>query len=486
MENLIMKRTIFLLTAVMIAAMLIVFTGCSAPAGGSGGSGGTADANPKAITAFGIVSPAATGVIDESAHTIAVTVPYGSTVTALVATFTTTGSSVKIGSTVQTSGTTANDFSSAKTYTVTATDGSSQNYTVTVAAVDTTAPANVTGLTAAAGIGQATLNWTPPSDSDFASVEITATPVITAITVAKGTNTAVITGLTNGTAYTFTVKSVDTTGNKSTGATASTTPAVSFSVTYIANGNTLGSVPTDSNSYASGSTVSVLSNTGGLIKAGHIFSGWNTNSSGTGTTYKDGSTFTITANKTLYAKWTSVSYSVGDTGPAGGIIFYVNSNYSSDGWEYLEAAPSNCTNSDGGKKLWWYNGTYTITGATATGIGTGKSNTAMIIANQGADVLAYNYAAEACTNLSITNNSIIYTDWFLPSLDEVISMYSNLYCSSLGNFNADYYWSSSEMPYAHGLSSYYHSVVTINFSVGTTQYLLTKGSSYYTRACREF
>ena len=50
----------------------------------------------------------------------------------LKATFTTTGESVKVGTTAQTSGTTANDFSSGLTYRVTAEDGSTQDYTVTV------------------------------------------------------------------------------------------------------------------------------------------------------------------------------------------------------------------------------------------------------------------------------------------------------------------------------------------------------------------
>jgi hypothetical protein len=90
-------------------------------------------ANPaKAITAFSFASPAATGTINESAHTIAVTVPYGTNVSALVASFTTTGASVKVGSTTQVSGTTANNFSSPVTYTVTAADTSTQNYVVTV------------------------------------------------------------------------------------------------------------------------------------------------------------------------------------------------------------------------------------------------------------------------------------------------------------------------------------------------------------------
>ena len=66
------------------------------------------------------------------AHTIAVSVPFGTNVTALVATFTTTGASVTIGGTSQTSGVTANNFSNPVTYTVTAADASTQAYVVTV------------------------------------------------------------------------------------------------------------------------------------------------------------------------------------------------------------------------------------------------------------------------------------------------------------------------------------------------------------------
>jgi hypothetical protein len=88
--------------------------------------------NAKAITAFSFASPAATGTIDESAHTIAVTVPYGTAVTALIASFTTTGASVTVGGMAQESGTTANNFTSPVTYKVTAADASTQDYLVTV------------------------------------------------------------------------------------------------------------------------------------------------------------------------------------------------------------------------------------------------------------------------------------------------------------------------------------------------------------------
>src|SRR4029077_7497390 len=67
-----------------------------------------ASSSDKALLAFALAGQA--GTIDEAHKTIGVTVPSGSDVTKLVATFLTTGASVKVGSTAQVSGTTANDF----------------------------------------------------------------------------------------------------------------------------------------------------------------------------------------------------------------------------------------------------------------------------------------------------------------------------------------------------------------------------------------
>jgi inhibitor of cysteine peptidase len=84
----------------------------------------------KYIYSFSLKSVA--GTINETKKTIAVTLPYGTDVTALVAKFSATGVSVKVGSTNQVSGTTANDFTNPVVYSVTATDASTQDYTVTV------------------------------------------------------------------------------------------------------------------------------------------------------------------------------------------------------------------------------------------------------------------------------------------------------------------------------------------------------------------
>lgn len=102
----------------------------------AGCGGGGSDPIPipassqKAITSFSLEG--VDGTINESAKTIAVSMPCGTDRTNLVATFTTTGAGVKVGSTLQISGTSANDFTNPVTYTVTAADGTTQNYTVTI------------------------------------------------------------------------------------------------------------------------------------------------------------------------------------------------------------------------------------------------------------------------------------------------------------------------------------------------------------------
>ena len=90
-------------------------------------------------------------------------------------------------------------------------------------------------------------------------------------------------------------------GTNSKGSSAS-----KYGVTYNGNGNTSGSVPSDATAYQKGETVTVLGNTGSLVKTGYSFNGWNTLTSGYGTTYTVGENFTMgTANVTLYAQWTA-------------------------------------------------------------------------------------------------------------------------------------------------------------------------------------
>lgn len=85
-----------------------------------------------------------------------------------------------------------------------------------------------------------------------------------------------------------------------------------FHVTYNANNATTGSVPVDGTGYDPAGTdqATVLGNTGSLAKTGYTFSGWNTNTGGTGTNYTAGDQFYVTEDITLYAKWVANPYTI--------------------------------------------------------------------------------------------------------------------------------------------------------------------------------
>ncbi len=106
-----------------------------------------------------------------------------------------------------------------------------------------------------------------------------------------------------GTTYLLNLVATDTSVSVQIGST--------YSVTYDGNGNTGGTVPTDSNNpYNPGASVTVLDNTGSLTKSGFTFDGWNTQADGLGTHRLVSSTFSIAANTTLYAQWANASSSI--------------------------------------------------------------------------------------------------------------------------------------------------------------------------------
>ena len=83
-----------------------------------------------------------------------------------------------------------------------------------------------------------------------------------------------------------------------------------YHVIYEDNGADEGEVPVDGTPHESGTSITVLDNTGNLAKTGYTFSCWNTQANGGGKDYAEGSSFNISQDMTLYAKWTVKSYNV--------------------------------------------------------------------------------------------------------------------------------------------------------------------------------
>jgi len=156
---------------------------------------------------------------------------------------------------------------------------------------------------------------------------------------------------------------------------------------------------------------------------------------------------------------------IGDT-YQGGIIFYIDGS----GAHGLIAAPK-----DQSAGIVWWNGFNIDMGAADTAVGTGQANTDKIIDYQGAG----DYAATRAANLVLNG----YSDWFLPSKDELNLMYTRIGpgapapLTNIGGFSSAGYWSSSE---------YFDYEARGQYFGGGSQYLDFKSHKHAVRAVRAF
>ncbi len=205
-------------------------------------------------------------------------------------------------------------------------------------------------------------------------------------------------------------------------------------------------------------------------------------------------------------------------GPAGGWVFYDagsdqtatytdrNGKTQTYTWRYLEAAPEDLSYTKDGTTYYEYafgyyrenatiNPTYgsgdnLLVDGTGYAIGTGRNNTGLLMSKMaGSSNYAYvslpsgttqyvkgAYAAGATycningTIYSVENQrtSKSYSDWFLPSRDELLEMHKVLHKNGLGNFTdgADY-WSSKEIDAAKALCKKFGSDTTNNVARST-------------------
>lgn len=204
-------------------------------------------------------------------------------------------------------------------------------------------------------------------------------------------------------------------------------------------------------------------------RIGYNFVEWTTDEKGT-TEYKFEST--VTEDIALYAQWSEIVYTVGELGPAGGYVFYDKGSYS-DGWRYLEAAPSDLSNT----MIFGKSDSENIDASavtTGTAIGTGKANTTTLNDKNAT-------AAVACNNHSVTKDGKTYTGWFLPSKDELEEMHKVLYEKNKGSFEVASYWSSS-MEVKDGHSKVYRQV----FGGDNTMGLENQSNKFRVRPVRAF
>lgn len=269
----------------------------------------------------------------------------------------------------------------------------------------------------------------------------------------------VITGLQAQTTYTFTVSATSADGTSPVSASSlpvttpayvpptptATTPPVATPAFTLSSSSEIRMV----NTLATGFTIST---TGGAIASFAISAtppGMNFNTStgalsGTPDTVASATSYTVTATnssgsatRTFTLTVTAALYSVGQTGPAGGKIFYVASTPFACGptraetCSYLEAAPA-LWNGGADPNVRWaqvtpvkydtatVNNSGSPESATATAIGWGYRNTRAIILQGNSN--SSTSAAALADSYTVTVSSVVYDDWYLATKDELNQM----------------------------------------------------------------
>jgi hypothetical protein len=171
---------------------------------------------------------------------------------------------------------------------------------------------------------------------------------------------------------------------------------------------------------------------------------------------------TVFGNEVVFQ--TASSFTIGQPGPAGGLVFYDKGSYS-DGWRYMEAAPV-----DQSTGAFWGCLNTLIPGSLGSAIGLGPLNTQAVLDNCSGN----NVAARIASNYSLNG----FEDWFLPSRLELHLMYTNLHQAGIGSFNGiSVYWSSTQN---NSISAQ-----GIGFNIGNTVHQ-NKSTNYRVRAARRF
>ena len=301
--------------------------------------------------------------------------------------------------------------------------------------------------------------FTPPSDgggSPITSYTVTSSPG--SYTGIGTESPIVVSGLNGGTGYTFTVTATNAAGTSdasgsSNQATTNTRISDAPSIGTATAGFEQATITFTAPAHDGGAAITTYvatSSPGGI--RGTVSGPGSGEITVTGLTNGVDYTFTVTAiNENGTSAPSSASNSVtpnvqvGDL-LQGGVVYYIAptpTDLDGDGKVDIGLICALENQSEGIEWILGGDSQTTENGNTSTAIGTGQTNTTAMMNQAGYT----GGAAQAADDYSVTDNGVTYTDWFLPSLDELNEMYIQKAlieaAAGVTPFGANY-WSSSE------------------------------------------
>jgi len=356
----------------------------------------------------------------------------------------------------------------------------------------TTPGAPVIGTATTLSDSAISVAFTPPSNgggSPITSYTVTSSPG--GYTATGSASPLVVSGLNGGTGYTFTVTATNAAGTSdASGSSNQATTDTRISDAPIIGTATAGfeqaTITFSAPAHDGGAAITTYvatSSPGGI--RGTVSGPGSGEITVTGLTNGEDYTFTVTAiNENGTSAPSSASnpvtpnIAVGDL-LQGGVVYYIAptpTDLDGDGKVDIGLI---CAVEDQSAAIDWILGgdtQSTANGNTLTAIGNGQTNTTAMMNQAGYT----GGAAQVAEDYSVTDNGVTYTDWFLPSLEELNEMYSqknSIEAAAGVTPFGTHYWSSSE----HNSSR----AKSVDMSSGNDSNT-NKSSRYRVRAIRTF
>ncbi|MSO59907.1 MAG: DUF1566 domain-containing protein [Ilumatobacteraceae bacterium] len=134
----------------------------------------------------------------------------------------------------------------------------------------------------------------------------------------------------------------------------------------------------------------------------------------------------------------AMAYAVGDPGPAGGVIFFADTQDEFETFDFLEVAPLGWSGDKSDPTASWCKDMgKDVAGADETALGAGQANTSALVKAESV------CGPKSAAVIASAYDGAKKDDWYLPSKDELDLLFASAKLTKIAGLDDGVYWSSS-------------------------------------------